>query len=103
MTRFPTSTSGRESELRILKHVVLIGQDVILRILCGSVTEGAIVPPCRHSMNTNLHFRPTLATESLQDRGQTFYRSNRDRVDHKLHMGDPLGSEGAELIGEFLG
>ena len=36
--------SGRESELRILKHVVLIGQDVILRILCGSVTEGAIVP-----------------------------------------------------------
>ena len=54
-------------------------------------------------MNTKLHFRPTLATESLQDRGQTFDRSNRDRVDHKLHMGDPLGSEGAELIGEFLG
>ena len=47
--------------------------------------------------------RDLLATESLQDRGQTFDRSNRDRVDHKLHMGDPLGSEGAELIGEFLG
>ena len=45
----------------------------------------------------------TLAIEGLQDRGQTFDRADRDRVDHKLHVRDPLGSEGAELVGELLG